>query len=72
MKKASEYRAHAGECRRLATRMKDDSQRDYLLQMAEDWEEMARYRVGLISLHPELAKQGETEEEGLPPPIEGE
>lgn len=72
MKKASEYRTHARECRHLATRMKDDSQRDYLLQMADDWEEMARYRAGLISLHPELAKQGEQEEEGLPPPIKGE
>lgn len=68
MRKASEYRAHAQECRDLSHRAKDESQRDTLLQMARDWDEMAVYRARLIALHPELAKPGEHDEEGLPPP----
>lgn len=68
MKKASEYRAHAHECRELAKKMKIPEQREYLIQMAADWEEMATYRTGLIALHPELAKEGEHEEESKSPP----
>lgn len=68
MRKASEYRAHARECRDLAKRMKAGPQCDSLLQMATDWEEMATYRAKLIALHPELAKEGEHEEEGFPSP----
>lgn len=68
VKKASEYRAHAQDCRVLARRMKTDAQRETLLQMAADWDEMATYRARLITLHPELAKEGEHQEEGLTPP----
>ena len=67
VKKASEYRAHAQDCRMLARRMKTDAQRETLLQMAMDWDEMAIYRARLITLHPELAKEGEHQEEGLTP-----
>jgi hypothetical protein len=68
MKKASEYRAHARECLSLSKGAELDAQRSTLLQMAADWEEMAAYRVKLIGLHPELAKEGEHEEEGIAPP----
>jgi hypothetical protein len=37
--------------------------------MAADWEEMAAYRAKLIGLHPELAKEGEHEEEATPPAL---
>jgi hypothetical protein len=68
MRKASEYRAHAEDCRVLARQMKLEKERASLVQMAADWEEMAVYRARLIILHPELAQHGEHEEEGLPPP----
>lgn len=44
MKKASEYREHAEECRALARTMPETHQRERLLQMAAMWEEMAVWR----------------------------
>jgi hypothetical protein len=43
MKKAEEYRAHAEECRQLATRG-DAKGREQLLKMAETWESLAKDR----------------------------
>lgn len=63
MKKASEYRLHAKECRELAASMESNEQRAQLLQMAEHWDKLATDRVALISKHPELAHDGEREEE---------
>ena len=40
MRKASEYREHAAECREMASRVKAP-QRDQLLTMAETWESLA-------------------------------
>ena len=40
MKKASEYRQHAAECREMASKAKAP-QRDHLLKMAETWESLA-------------------------------
>lgn len=75
MKKSSEYRDHAVECRQLAANM-DGSQRDQLLDMASTWERLAEERVSLVSRHPELALHGEHEEErsfspnhGASPPL---
>jgi hypothetical protein len=48
MKKASEYREHADECRKLAASMEGD-QRDQLLQMAENWDQLAEDRTRLIA-----------------------
>lgn len=62
MKKASEYRLHAQECRELAARMELGEQREQLLGMAMTWDELAADRA-LISKHPELALEGEQEEE---------
>lgn len=64
MKKASEYREHARECRALAASMESAEQRAQLIEMAEHWEKLAKDRVELISRHPELAHAGEHDEEG--------
>ena len=63
MKKASEYRLHAKECRDLAAKMESAEQREQLLEMADHWETLASDRAELISKHPELAHPGEQEEE---------
>jgi hypothetical protein len=63
MKKASEYRDHARECRELASHMDSDDQRALMLQMAGHWEKLAADRVALISKHPEVAHDGEHDEE---------
>ena len=62
MKKASEYRRHAAECRRLADGM-GGAQREQLLEMAATWEQLAVERSVLVQRHPELAIEGELEEE---------
>lgn len=62
MKKASEYRRHAAECRRLADGM-TGTQREQLLEMAGAWEQLAAERSLLVQRHPELAIGGELEEE---------
>ncbi|WP_309087465.1 hypothetical protein [Phenylobacterium sp.] len=63
MKKASEYRLHAKECRDLAAQMESAEQRAMMLQMADHWEKLAEDRIALIQKHPELAHDGEHEEE---------
>jgi hypothetical protein len=44
MKKISEYREHAEECRMLAHRAKSDEDRAMLLNMANTWESLAQTR----------------------------
>ena len=44
MKKASDYRKHADECRALAKGMKHAEQREQLLAMAQTWEHLADQR----------------------------
>lgn len=61
MKKASEYRQHAAECRQLAGKMGGEH-RDQLLEMAATWDALARDRAELILRHPELALEGEAAE----------
>lgn len=55
MKKASEYRQHAEECRTLARQMKEGLQREQLLRMAQNWDQMAEDRERLARLHPEIS-----------------
>ena len=62
MKKASEYREHARECRALASHMESPEQREAMLQMANHWDKLADDRAALIHKHPELARDGEHEE----------
>lgn len=69
MKKASEYRQHAKECRHLASQMESEDQRNLMLAMAEHWDKLAADRAELIRRHPYLAHDGErAEEPSLPPP----
>ena len=63
MKKASEYRLHAQECRQLAAKMESGDQREQLLNMARHWDQLAADRAQLIAAHPELALEGERAEE---------
>jgi hypothetical protein len=53
VKKASEYRKHAQECRALAKRMEHGEQRDQLLAMAQTWDGLAEQR--------EIRSSGEAE-----------
>ena len=66
MKKASEYRLHAQECRELARHMPDGAQRDQLIEMAKTWDNLAAERSDLVGRHPELAIGDEHEEEKRP------
>lgn len=59
MKKASEYREHAKECRELAAKMESGEQRELLLRMAAHWDQLANDRSELVLKHPELAQIGE-------------
>ncbi len=63
MKKASEYRLHAQECRALANAMDHGDQRDQLLEMAATWERLAEERSELVRRNPEMALTGEHQEE---------
>lgn len=44
MKKASEYRDHARECREIAASMPPGEPRERLLEMARLWDSMAEER----------------------------
>ena len=66
MKKASEYRKHAEECRLLAQKMDVGDQRNQLLEMAKTWDDLANDRADLIRRHPEMALTGESAEEAKP------
>ena len=63
MKKASEYRQHAEQCRALARSMPAGNDRDQVLEMAATWDTLATERSRLIQRHPELAIRNEHEEE---------
>jgi len=62
VKKASEYRKHAEECRALAKQVPEGPQRDQLLEMARTWDALAEDRDALVRKHPELAQPLEGEE----------
>ena len=67
MKKASEYRQHAEECRALAMTMDQGEHRSQLLEMAATWDKLAIERSELVRRHPELAIAGEQAEEAVDP-----
>ncbi len=69
MKKASEYRLHAQECRQLAAKMDLGDQREQLLGMARHWDQLATDRAALIQAHPELALDGEHADETNESPV---
>ncbi len=51
----------------MANRSKPGPQRDQLLEMARTWEKLATERSDLVRRHPELAIEGEHEEEAKHP-----
>jgi hypothetical protein len=61
VKKASEYRQHAQECRDLAKTMPEGPQRQQLLEMARTWDNLAAERSELVRRYPEIAREGEDE-----------
>src|SRR5215207_5234515 len=63
MKKASEYRQHAEECRALARGLALGPHREQLLEMAQTWEKLAAERADFVRRHPEMAIDGEHAEE---------
>jgi hypothetical protein len=63
VRKASEYRQHAVECRELAKRMGAGEQREQLLKMADTWDSLAAERSELVRQHPELSIGDEHAEE---------
>lgn len=52
MKKASEYRAHAEECRQLATKAVTAAEREHLLKMAATWDALAADREAIAARRP--------------------
>jgi hypothetical protein len=56
MKKVSEYKKHADECRMLAKRTTDEEHRQMLLNMAATWQMLAEDRARA------LARKGEPED----------
>ena len=48
MKKTSEYRKHAEECRSLARQMKQGEYREQLLVMADTWDRLAAEREAAL------------------------
>lgn len=56
MKKASEYRQHAQECRTLATKLDfGEEQRQQLLDMARYWDRLADERAAMLKRRAEAA-----------------
>jgi hypothetical protein len=56
MKKISEYRDHACECRTMAKRTRSQAQRDMLLKMADTWDGLAEAREQTIASQERIAK----------------
>ena len=48
MNTVEDYRAHAKECRLLATRARTPEERDMILKMAATWDELADSREKLL------------------------
>ena len=64
MKKASEYREHAEECRTLARRSKSAADRDMLLNMAATWDSLAEERIKTADRQERLAKLEQVDSDG--------
>ena len=59
MRKASEYRHHAEECRKLAAKMKTGDQRDHMLKIAKVWDRSAEDRADMLCKRPQLVQAAE-------------
>jgi len=70
VKKASEYRQHAQECRGLARTTQTDDHRAQLLKMAETWEALATERERIVAEHAALNAAFERRDARSPIPRE--
>ena len=61
MKKTSEYRRHAEECRGLALKAATEEHRAQLLKMADTWASLAEERERMVERHPELFPASESD-----------
>jgi hypothetical protein len=59
MRKASEYRHHAEECRKLSAKMKTGDQRDHMLKIAKVWDRLAEDRADMLCKRPQLVQAAE-------------
>ena len=59
MRKASEYRHHAEECRKLAAKMKTGDQRDHMLKIAKVWDQLAEDLADMLCKRPQLVQTAE-------------
>lgn len=66
MRKASEYRAHAQECRHLAKQMRPGQQRDQLLAMASTWDALANERETMMQIERDFGPNGTASKNGEP------
>jgi hypothetical protein len=55
VKKASEYREHADECRQMAARTQNDEHKAMLAKMAETWEALALEREAKMARDKRMA-----------------
>lgn len=63
MKKASEYRRHADECRALARNALNENEREQLLNMAQTWTKLADERERMAEQDKRLGGNGSSEEQ---------
>jgi hypothetical protein len=61
MKKASEYRRHAEECRQLARSADREEHRELLINMAATWEALADERERMVAKQPQGQKPPQVE-----------
>ena len=59
MRKASEYRHHAEECRKLAAKMKTGDQRDHMLKIAKVWDQLAEDHADILCKRLQLVQTAE-------------
>jgi hypothetical protein len=55
MRKVSEYREHADDCRKLAGRAASPSHRDMLLNMSATWDSLAEDRIKSVARQERIA-----------------
>jgi hypothetical protein len=58
VRKASEYRQHAQECRDLAKQMRSGAQREQLLAMANTWDALADERDTMLKIERDFGSPG--------------
>lgn len=71
MKKVSEYREHARECRSIAAKMPNNEHRDQLLAMADTWDQLASERERKLRLLDSLSSTDPDVDDASEEPVSG-